>query len=791
MLRLLLQFLLGLLIIAILVGAGSVWYFNQELPNVDSLRNVQMQVPLRIYSADNKLIAEFGEKRRQPVPLVQIPLQLQHALIATEDQRFYEHAGVDFRGLARAAIEVISTGKKVQGGSTITMQVARNFFLNRKKTYIRKIKEILLALKIGRELSKDKVLELYLNKVYFGQRAYGVAAAARIYYGEQLAQLTLPQMAMLAGLPQAPSALNPINNPVAALDRRTHVLQRMLEQHYITQQQYQQAVKTPLTASYHHLRVGLKAPYVAEMVRDAMVKKYGEQAYTMGLTVYTTINSADQVAATKAVETGLLAYDKRHGYRGPLANWGTPNMTQLAQLAEKLKQFPTIADLQVGLVLTVQAQQAQILLANDDVVTIPWNGLVWAKKQYHQGKWVGAAPQAASDVVKPGDVIRVQENNQGIWQLTQLPQAEAALVSLNPQDGAILAVVGGFNFRKSKFNRIMSAARQPGSGFKPFIYSAALNKGFTLATLVNDAPIVMPDQSATKLWRPQNDNYTFNGPTRLRVGLTQSRNLVSIRLLQEIGIPYAVNYIKRFAFQPTALPQTLSLALGAGVVTPLELARGLSTFANGGFLIQPYFVNKIINEDGKVIFQADPVVACYLCHDNNQTANLAPRVVTPQNAYLINSAMKSVITSGTGRPARVLKRNDLAGKTGTTNDQNDAWFSGFNTKVLAVAWLGFDQPRSTFEYGVRAALPIWIDYMRQALKGMPESNLARPPGIVTVRINATTGHATSANDKNALFEIFRQQYAPKLNENITPANSVAAVSDNNGQAEQEENQPLF
>ena len=451
MLRLLLQFLLGLLIIAILVGAGSVWYFNQELPNVDSLRNVQMQVPLRIYSADNKLIAEFGEKRRQPVPLVQIPLQLQHALIATEDQRFYEHAGVDFRGLARAAIEVISTGKKVQGGSTITMQVARNFFLNRKKTYIRKIKEILLALKIGRELSKDKVLELYLNKVYFGQRAYGVAAAARIYYGEQLAQLTLPQMAMLAGLPQAPSALNPINNPVAALDRRTHVLQRMLEQHYITQQQYQQAVKTPLTASYHHLRVGLKAPYVAEMVRDAMVKKYGEQAYTMGLTVYTTINSADQVAATKAVETRLLAYDKRHGYRGPLANWGTPNMTQLAQLAEKLKQFPTIADLQVGLVLTVQVQQAQILLANDDVVTIPWNGLVWAKKQYHQGKWVGAAPQAASDVVKPGDVIRVQENNQGIWQLTQLPQAEAALVSLNPQDGAILAVVGGLIF-VSKFN---------------------------------------------------------------------------------------------------------------------------------------------------------------------------------------------------------------------------------------------------------------------------------------------------------------------------------------------------
>ncbi len=790
MLRLLLQFLIGLLIVIILIGAGSIWYLNQELPNVNTLRNVQMQVPLRVYSADNKLIAEFGEKRRQPVSLTQIPLQLQHALIATEDQRFYEHSGVDFLGLARAAIQVIATGKKVQGGSTITMQVARNFFLNRKKTYIRKIKEILLALKIGRELSKDKVLELYLNKVYFGQRAYGVAAAARIYYGEKLDQLTLPQMAMLAGLPQAPSALNPINNPVAALDRRTHVLQRMLEQHYITQQQYQQAVKTPLTASYHHLHIGLKAPYAAEMVRDAMVKQYGEQAYTMGISVYTTINSTDQVAANKAVETGLLAYDKRHGYRGPLANCGTPNMTQLAELAKKLKQFPTIADLQIGLVLSVQAQQAQILLANDNVVTIPWSGLVWARKPYQQGKWVGPAPKQASDVVKPGDIIRVQENNQGAWQLTQLPQAEAALVSLNPENGAILAVVGGFNFRKSKFNRITSAERQSGSGFKPFIYSAALNKGFTLATLINDAPVVMPDQGETKLWRPQNDNYTFNGPTRLRVGLTKSHNLVSIRLLQEIGIPYAVDYIKRFAFQPTALPQTLSLALGSGVLTPLELARGLATFANGGFLIKPYFINKIVNEYGKVIFKADPMIACYFCHQED-TVNLAPRIITPQNAYLINSAMKSVITNGTGRPARILKRDDLAGKTGTTNDQNDAWFSGFDTKVLAIAWLGFDQPRSTFEYGVRAALPIWIDYMRQALKGVPESNLARPPGIVTVRINAKTGQATSASDKNALFEIFRQQYAPKLNENVTPANSIAASSDDNTEAAKDENQPLF
>ena len=783
-----------LLIAIILVGASSVWYFNQILPNVNILRNVQMQVPLRVYSSDNQLIAEFGEKRRRPVVLQQIPLQLQHALIATEDQRFYQHAGVDFRGLARAAVEVIATGRKVQGGSTITMQVARNFFLNRKKTYIRKIKEVLLALKIGRELDKDKVLALYLNKVYFGQRAYGVAAAAQIYYGEKLEQLTLPQMAMLAGLPQAPSALNPLSNPIAALARRTHVLQRMLEQHYINQQQYQQAVDTPLTASYHNLKIGLQAPYVAEMVRNAMVKKYGEQAYTMGLTIYTTINRQDQQAATAAIEQGLLAYDRRHGYRGPLANWGVPATTQLIMLAKKLRQLPQFADLQVALVLSVQAQQAQILLANGDIQTIPWRGLVWARKQYQQGKWIGAVPKTAAEVVKPGDVIRVRQAANSDWQLAQLPQAEAALVSLNPQSGGILALVGGFNFRKSKFNRITSAERQPGSGFKPFIYSAALAKGFTLATLVNDAPIVLPDQSSTKLWRPQNDNLTFNGPTRLRVGLMRSRNLVSIRLLQEIGIPYATNYIKRFAFNANALPQTLSLALGSGVLTPLELARGLATFANGGFLIKPYLISKIVDENNHIIFQAMPKVVCTLPPSDPTSQNFsscAPRIITAQNAYLLNSAMKSVISSGTGRAARVLHRTDLAGKTGTTNDQNDAWFSGFNTKLLAVAWLGFDQPRSTFEYGSRAVLPIWIDYMRQALKDMPAANLVRPAGITTVRINAQSGQATTATDKNAIFEIFRKQYAPLLNQNSTPANSITTLRDVTEKPTQNQPQPLF
>lgn len=792
------QTLLLLALAFIVIFASAIWYFNQNLPDVSELKNVQMQVPLRVFTADNKLLAEFGEMRRQPVLLSAIPLQLQHALIATEDQRFYEHSGVDFMGLARAAVRVIASGKKVQGGSTITMQVARNFFLNRKKTYTRKIKEILLALKIGRELSKDKVLELYLNKVYFGKRAYGVASAAQVYYGKPLNQLNLAQMAMLAGLPQAPSALNPLNNPPAARVRRDHVLERMLEQNYITQAQFKQADSAPLTATYNQLTIGIRAPYVAEMVRDKMVKQYGQAAYTMGLSVYTTVISNDQQAAIKAIENGLLAYDQRHGYRGAIANWGAPDMTQAKTLAQKLKQVPTIADLQPALVLTVADQQAQVLLGDGSQVTLPWSGISWARQQFRQGKWVGAIPKQASDVLKVGDVIRVQHAKKGAWQLIQLPEAEAAIISLNPQDGAIFAMVGGFNFQKSKFNRVTSAKRQPGSGFKPFIYSAALNKGLTLATLVNDAPIVMQDESSTKMWRPQNDNLTFNGPTRLRVGLMRSRNLVSIRLLREIGIPYAINYVRRFGFTDETLPNSLSLALGAGVITPYELAQAMATFANGGYLIKPYLISRI-SRNGHTIFQALPPKACFLCNakgvDDGSKMGIpeaqAPQIITPQNAYLINSAMKSVITSGTGRGAMVLKRTDLGGKTGTTNDQNDAWFTGFNTKILTIAWMGFDQPRSTYEYGSQAALPIWLSYMRQALKGMPESILPRPPGIVSVRINSKTGQATGADDADAIFELFRKRYAPSLSQNSSPASSVASSTSTTTPPTQNENQPIF
>ena len=784
--RFLFQVFLAIMIGAIIFAAVALWYLNHDLPDVSSLKNVQMQVPLRVYSADDKLIAEFGEKRREPVSLEQIPKLLQEALIATEDQRFYEHPGVDFLGLARASLELVLTGKKVQGGSTLTMQVARNFFLDRKKTYIRKLKEIMLSLKISHELTKDQVLELYLNEVYFGKRAYGVAAAARVYYDKSLDQLTLAQMAMLAGLPQAPSTVNPVSNPKAAFERRHHVLERMLEQNYISKKEFTEADAEPIAAvTTRSIRIGLQAPYVAEMVRDAMVKQYGEEAYTLGLSVTTTVNSTDQLAANNALEAGLLQYDQAHGYRGAEDHWDVTS--DQAQLATRLRQVPTIADLQPGLVLSVNDEDAQVLLGNKKTITLPWSGMQWARKQMAQGKWVGKKPEQATDVVKVGDVIRIQQYQNGTWNLRQVPEAEAALISLNPENGSILAIVGGFNFTKSKFNRVTSAYRQPGSGFKPFIYAAALDKGYTLASIVNDAPLTITIPGAAEVWRPKNDEGNFNGPVRLRYALMRSLNLVSARLVQDMGPEYVANYVKRFGFDDQAAPETYSIALGAGQVTPLELARAMSTFANGGFLITPYLINTIKDAHDKVIFQADPAIACLSC-ENSKTKttdkNLAPRIVNAQTAYLINSAMKSVITGGTGRPALVLGRSDLAGKTGTTNDQKDVWFDGYNTQVLAITWIGFDTPRSTWAYGNTLALPMWIDYMKVALKGVPESNLPQPPGIVSVRINSETGQPTDASDKNAMFEIFRKDHAPHVSQNATAAESAAG--DDSGSE-----QPIF
>lgn len=763
------------LVLAIVASLGYA-YVEYHLPNVQVLNDAHMQVPLRIYSSDGKLIAQYGSLRRMPVSLDQIPKNLINAVLATEDARYYEHPGVDIVGIARAAVAVISSGKKVQGASTITMQVARNFFLTRKKTYWRKIREILLALKIDKELSKDKVLELYLNKVYFGKRAYGVAAAAQVYYGKPLKALTLAQMAMIAGLPQAPSRNNPLNNPKQALLRRNHVLERMKTVGFITPQQYQEAIKAPLTATFHGQHVQLYAPYFAEMVRQAMVADFGNAAYDRGYKVFTTLSSSNQVAAQSALQNGLIHYSKRHGFRGPIANWGAPDQANLTQWQQALHKINSVDGLQPAVIISVGDTYVHAFINDGQIVTIPWQGLAWARRKLPHGR-VSFWPKTASDIVALGDVVWVRQQHNGQWALSQQPDVQGAIISLNPQNGAILALSGGFDFSQSNFNRVIQAKRQPGSGFKPFIYSAALEKGYTLASIINDAPIVIQDSGENSLWRPHNDTNQFYGPTRLKVGLAQSRNLVSIRLLRAIGIPYALDYVKHFGFDPTQLPHTLSLALGSGAVTPMQMATGYAVFANGGFRVTPFFIGHIQDQSGKTIYQAD--------------VPTPQRVISAQNAYLMNDALQSVINEGTGRAALKLKRHDLAGKTGTTNQQVDGWFTGFNSEVLTSVWVGNDNLTPIYEYGSQAALPIWIHYMRNALSGLPESSLPQPDGIVTVKIDKNSGLLAPPGDQNTMFEQFRQNTVPTQYANAPSNTNTLAHSDTADTNAADDSNPLF
>ena len=788
-----------LLALIILLGAGYV-YLETQLPDTETLAHVQLQVPLRIYSADHHLIASFGNKRRIPVTLDQIPRPLVQAVLATEDRRYYEHPGVDFIGILRAAKAVISSGKKVQGASTITMQVARNFFLNRKKTYSRKITEILLALKIDREFSKQKILELYLNKVYLGNRAYGVAAAAQVYYGKTLSQLSLAEMAMIGGLPQAPSSDNPIANPQGARDRRAHVLERMLDAHFITTQDYKTALGAPLTARYHAPRVELKAPYIAEQVRQAMLKQYGpDMTYNGGLIVTTTINSKLQLVAQHSVEQGLVSYSERHGYLQSTQNLGTPDPSVRADWLKILKQKPDYPPLQPAAVWQVAAQAITVLTQNNKLITIPWSGLSWARLRLDDSLNMAPKPQQASDIVKPGDVVQIRpvawqaatplgatsttathKPDTGPWQLSQIPQVQSALVSMNPSNGAITSMVGGFNFYMNKFNRATQAARQPGSIFKPFIYSAALNKGYTLASIINDAPIVRSDSGENQLWRPHNVNLSFNGPTRLMVGLSESRNLVSIRLLNDISIPYALNYTRRFGFNPKLLPHSLSLALGTAEVSPLQIATGYSVFANGGFYVTPHLITSVKQTNGTILQQNQAHSACAACLNtnpplsnlNNLPLRAAPQTLSSDNAYLMTHALKNIIQHGTGRAARRLGRHDLAGKTGSTNKQVDAWFAGFNPNLVTVVWTGFDDLRSLHEYGAQAALPTWIDFMRSALAGKPSQSLPRPANIINVRIDPSSGLLARPGQSPAMFELFRQQYAPSQMSTQSAANDA-------------------
>lgn len=765
-----------LLVVTIgVVVIGVSYYIEFQLPDIDELSTIQLQVPLQILSHDGKLIAEYGEKRRIPIPYAKIPTQLIQAVLATEDQRYWQHPGIDVPGLVRASMILIATGRKVQGGSTITMQVARSFYLNPKKTFGRKLREILLALKIDHKLSKQKILELYLNKIFFGNRAYGVGAAAQIYYGKNLDQLTLDQYAMLAGLPKAPSALNPLANPEAAKKRRDHVLSRMLEVHYIDQATYNKAINMPLNAHYHELQTQVKAPYVAELVRQQAEQMYGDDIYTDGYYIYTTIDSHLQELANQSLRTGLLDYDQRHGYRGPENNLGTPNLSHMQEWEKTLSNIPATGGLEPAVVVDMANKSVTVLRANGSLAVISWQGLSWARPQVN-ANYLGRRPHNASDILKLGDLIRIMSTSQG-FRLAQIPKAEASMVTLNPWDGAILALVGGFDFQHSNFNRVTTAERQPGSSFKPFIYSAAFDQGYTLATVINDAPIVVENPTDNSLWRPQNDEKRFFGPTRLREGLIHSLNLVSIRLLDQITTPYAVNFAQRFGFGPSQLPPTLSLALGTASVTPLQMATGYAVFANGGFKVVPFAIDNVRNSQGQVLYQAKPLIVCRDCSPTQAAQpNVphAPRVISAQNAFLITSALRDVIQHGTAIVARGLKRNDLAGKTGTTQNQMNAWFVGYNPDYVTLAWVGFDQPQSLHEYGNQAALPMWMEFMHEALKGKPDKPLDQPQGIVSIKIDPLTGKRAAANDPVAQFEYFMTPYVPD-DDSKTAAASPAAT----------------
>ena len=771
------------------------WYVLPGLPDIDTLKDVKLQVPLRVYSEDFSLIAEFGEKRRAPIDITEVQPKLTQAFLAAEDDRFYVHPGVDWQGIARAVYSLVKTGSKKQGGSTITMQVARNFFLSREKTYLRKLNEIFLAFKIEQELSKDAILELYLNKIYLGQRAYGVAAAAQVYYGVDINSLSLPQIAMIAGLPKAPSTTNPITNPERALIRRNYVLQRMLLLSYITEDEYELALNAPISASLHSASIELEAPYIAEMVRSDLTDQQGDAAYSNGLTVTTTIRDKNQNAANSALRNNLLAYDKRHGYRGHEHHIEDIQNKTEKEIEALLKSFPTLGNLYPGLVTHVNEQSVSAYITGIGQVEINWQGLEWARKYISENRR-GSKLKTAAEVLSPGDVIRLIETETGDWALSQIPNVEGGLVSLSPNDGAVLALVGGFDFYKNKFNRITQARRQPGSGFKPFIYSSAIESGMTAATIINDAPIVFDDPGIEDDWRPENYSRESYGPTRLKVALTHSRNLVSIRLLHAIGVPFALEHIQKFGFDIDKLPHNLSLSLGSAEITPWEMARGYSVFANGGYLINPYYLNQIKDYNDEVIFQAKPLVVCRKCVEDEPNTSLetteqntlseakegenelivtgpaeeliteklyAPLVVNPQNIWIMNSITRNVIKNGTGRRALQLKRTDLSGKTGTTNDQHDAWFSGFNSEIVTICWVGFDKfkPLGSRETGASAALPMWIEYMRVALEGMPESIMERPEGLVNVRIDPETGQLAHASNPDAIFEVFRLEHAPK------------------------------
>ncbi|WP_436968971.1 penicillin-binding protein 1A [Burkholderia multivorans] len=708
--------------VALVVAGGLVLGYAlvvawPNMPSLDALTDYRPKVPLRIYTSDHVLIGEFGEERRDIVHFKDVPDSLKKAILAIEDARFYDHGGVDLTGILRAGVVALTNGHATQGASTITMQVARNFFLSSEKTYTRKIYEMLLAYRIERALTKDQILEVYMNQIYLGQRAYGFASAARVYFGKDLKDITLAEAAMLAGLPKAPSAYNPVVNPKRAKVRQEYILQRMLELNFITREQYDEAVAQPLVVKGAGREYSVHAEYVAEMVRQMMYAQYREETYTRGFNVITTIDSADQQVAYTALRKGIMDYERRHGYRGPEGFIELPSAADEREQAidDALLEHPDNGELIAAVVTAASPRQITVAFIDGSSSTIEGENLRFAAGALS----ANAQPNRR---IRPGAIVRVVKNDAGKWSITQLPQVEGAFISIVPQDGAIRSLVGGFDYNKNKFNHVTQAWRQPGSSFKPFIYSASLDKGLGPATVINDGPLYFSAaETGGQPWEPKNYGGGFEGPMSMRTALQRSRNLVSIRILNHIGTKYAQQYITRFGFDADRHPAYLPMALGAGLVTPLQMAGAYSVFANGGYRVNPYLIAEVTDPNGAIVARAQPLIA-----EQN-----APRAIDARNAYVMNSLLQSVAQRGTGAKTNVLKRTDLAGKTGTTNDSHDAWFAGYQHTLAAIAWIGYDNPRSLGdrETGGGLALPVWIDYMGAALKGVPDFKPTMPDGV--------------------------------------------------------------
>jgi penicillin-binding protein 1A len=792
-------------------------YLAPSLPSAQAMRNVEMQVPLRVYTRGGELIAQIGEQRRIPVTYDQIPELVKHAFLAAEDDRFFEHHGIDYMGVVRAVAVDLVSGHKTQGASTITMQAARNVFLTLDKTVRRKLQETFVTYEMEHELSKQEIFGLYLNVIFFGQRAYGVAAAAETFFGKTLDQLSVAEAATIAGLPKAPSLYNPITNPQLAAGRRSYVLGRMRYLGYIDAATATAAQNETIVARTHAPLFAVEAPYVAEMARLELRQRFGANAESAGYKIYTTVDGRLQADANRALRIGLIEYDRRHGFRGPVGHVQlAANSNAEQQLEELVDEYATVGNMLLpAVVVSVAPKTVRVYAKARGFAQIDWDGMSWARKP-GSNETVGPPPKSADEIVSRGDVVYVVTDTAGHAQLAQVPEAQSALVALDPDDGGIAALVGGFDYLTNKYNRVTQAKRLPGSGFKPFLYSAALENGFTPASTLLDAPFVLEGQGIESSWRPENSHGQFGGPTRLRQALALSRNLVTIRLLRELGTPYATDYVTRFGFDKRVLPQNLTLALGTLEATPLEIATGYAVFANGGFKVSPYYVDRIENAAGEVVYRAAPKIACEECEHPAALSDLAlggtpdqvlqsedtlrggpgplppeqlaPRVISPQNDYIMTDMMADVIKHGTAVKALSLNRADIAGKTGTTNKSIDTWFNGFTPHLVATVWVGFDQerPLGGIEEGAHTALPIWIHFMREALKGVPQEKRPMPDGIVTLRVSPETGALVSAENPDGMAEIFMADHLPAAGDQGSLAQGVEG-----GPAGQAGGEPIF